>query len=233
MKSTSKFEPNHRILVIDDNQAIHVDMRKILQGDVKTQDRLGNDEAFLFGTEAVPVTTFEIDSAYQGQEGLTKLEQSLSEGRPYAMAFVDVRMPPGWDGIETIAHLWRAYPNLQVVLCTAYSDYSWNDIQRRLGRLEKLLILRKPFDNIEVIQLAHALSRKWLLSRQAEAKMADLDLMVASRHGPAAAGPRTDRTRISTKSQSAGSVQDHLSGQHHWNRTIDDELPLRGRQWRL
>jgi len=175
MKSTARFEPNHRILVIDDNQAIHDDMRKILVGEVLSQERLQEDEAFLFGVEAVQVTKFQIDSAYQGQEGLAKLERSLAEGRPYALAFVDVRMPPGWDGVETIAHLWRVYPNLQVVLCSAYSDYSWTDMQRRLGRSEKLLILKKPFDNIEVIQLAHALTHKWLLSRQAVAKMADLD----------------------------------------------------------
>jgi PAS domain S-box-containing protein len=112
---------------------------------------------------------------------LAKLEQSLAEGRPYALACVDVRMPPGWDGLETIAHLWRAYPHLQVVVCTAYSDYSWNDFQCRLGHGDNLLILKKPFDNIEVIQLVHALTRKWLLGRQAEAKMADLDLMVAER----------------------------------------------------
>jgi PAS domain S-box-containing protein len=181
MKSTGRFEPNHRILVIDDNQAIHDDMRKILIGEVTTQERLQDDEALLFGVEAVPVTKFAIDSAYQGQEGLAKLEQSLAEGRPYALAFVDVRMPPGWDGVETIGHLWRVYPNLQVVMCSAYSDYSWIDMQRRLGRSEKLLILKKPFDNIEVIQLAHALTHKWLLSRQAEAEMADLDLIVAER----------------------------------------------------
>jgi PAS domain S-box-containing protein len=90
-------------------------------------------------------------------------------------------MPPGWDGLETIAHLWQAYPHLQVVVCTAYSDYSWKDFQGRLGNRDNLLILKKPFDNIEVIQLVHALSRKWLLGRQAEAKMADLDLMVAER----------------------------------------------------
>jgi PAS domain S-box-containing protein len=181
MKSTGRFEPNHRILVIDDNQAIHDDMRKILLGEAETQERLQDDEAFLFGVEAVPITKFAIDSAYQGQEGLAKLEQSVAQGRPYALAFVDVRMPPGWDGVETIDHLWRVYPNLQVVMCSAYSDYSWIDMQRRLGRSEKLLILKKPFDNIEVIQLAHALTHKWLLSRQAEAEMADLDLIVAER----------------------------------------------------
>ncbi|MGO9896409.1 MAG: response regulator transcription factor, partial [Bryobacteraceae bacterium] len=141
MTSSTLFEPNHRILVIDDNKAIHDDLRKILLGEVDSQERLQDDEALLFGVEAVPITKFEIDSAYQGQEGLAKLEQSMAEGRPYALAFVDVRMPPGWDGVETIAHLWRVHPNLQVVVCTAYSDYSWNDIQRRLGHQDNLLIL--------------------------------------------------------------------------------------------
>src|SRR5580704_15630601 len=102
MKSSELLEPNHRILVIDDNQAIHDDMRKILLGEAETQERLQDDEALLFGVEAVPITKFAIESAYQGQEGLAKLEQSVAEGRPYALAFVDVRMPPGWDGVETI-----------------------------------------------------------------------------------------------------------------------------------
>jgi two-component system, cell cycle sensor histidine kinase and response regulator CckA len=175
------FEPNHRILVIDDNKAIHDDLRKILLGEIDTQEQLQDDEALLFGVDVMPITRFEIDSAYQGQEGLAKLERALAEGLPYALAFVDIRMPPGWDGIETIARLWEVYPSLQVVVCTAYSDYSWNDMQRRLGQSENLLILKKPFDNIEVIQLAHALTRKWLATRQAVARLEDLDLMVAQR----------------------------------------------------
>ena len=181
MTPPSPLEPNHRILVIDDNQAIHDDLRKILLGEVDTQEHLQDDETLLFGMERLPIVRFEIDSAYQGQEGLAKLEQSLAEGRPYALAFVDVRMPPGWDGVETVTHLWKLYPNLQTVICTAYSDYSWTDIQRRLGHSDNLLILKKPFDNLEVIQLAHTLTRKWFLGRQSEARMADLDLMVAER----------------------------------------------------
>jgi PAS domain S-box-containing protein len=90
-------------------------------------------------------------------------------------------MPPGWDGVETVTHLWKTYPHLQIVICTAYSDYSWTDIQRRLGHSDNLLILKKPFDNIEVIQLAHTLTRKWLLGRQVEARLTDLELMVAMR----------------------------------------------------
>jgi PAS domain S-box-containing protein len=183
MNPRADLEPNHRILVIDDNREIHEDLRKILIGGNSLQNHLEADEALLFGTEPVPFTRFELDFAHQGQEGLSKLERSLTEGRPYAMAFVDVRMPPGWDGVETISRLWRADPGLQVVICTAYSDYSWNDIQRRLGHSSNLLILKKPFDNIEVIQLAHALTRKWQLTGQARARMEDLDRMVAFRTG--------------------------------------------------
>jgi PAS domain S-box-containing protein len=200
MKSPGLLEPNHRILVIDDNKAIHDDLRKILLGEVKTQEYLQEDEALLFGVEAMPITKFEIDSAYQGQEGLAMLEQSLAEGRPYALAFVDIRMPPGWDGVETITHLWKVYPNLQTVVCTAYSDYSWNDIQRRLGQAENLLILKKPFDNIEVIQLAHALTRKWLVSSQAQARLEDLDLMVALRTAELEAANTRIRQQFDEKS---------------------------------
>ncbi|MFN0172244.1 MAG: response regulator [Bryobacteraceae bacterium] len=181
MKPPAPTEPKYRILVIDDNRAIHDDIRKILIGGDSEHLDLEADEELLFDDAPVPVSRFEIDSAYQGQEGLSLLEQATSEGRPYAMAFVDVRMPPGWDGVETIARLWQAYPGLQVVICTAYSDYSWTEIRRRLGHSDNLLILKKPFDNVEVIQLAYALTKKWFVSRQASARMEDLDLMVARR----------------------------------------------------
>lgn len=142
---------------------------------------LQDDESFLFGSEVLPTTAFEFDSAYQGQEGLERVCQARAEGRPYAVAFVDVRMPPGWDGIETISHLRRVDPDLQTVVCTAYSDYSWKAMHHRLGYSDSLLILKKPFDHIEIVQLAHALTRKWLVSRQADAKMEELDRMVALR----------------------------------------------------
>lgn len=83
------------------------------------------------------------------------------------MAFVDVRMPPGWDGVETAAHLWEAAPDLQVVICTAYSDYSWDEMIGQFGTNDRLVILKKPFDNIEVLQLACALTEKWRLQKEA------------------------------------------------------------------
>ena len=87
-------------------------------------------------------------------------------------------MPPGWDGIETIRRLWQESPNLQVVLCTAYADYSWQEIHQVLGDTDNLLILKKPFDNVEVLQLTHALTRKWELNRQVQGQIDYLDDIV-------------------------------------------------------
>lgn len=175
---------NHRILVVDDNPAIQEDFRKILCPGVSvTVDALRGMEAELFGTEPAetPTVAFEMDSALQGQEALTRVKAAQAEGRPYSMAFVDIRMPPGWDGVETIAQIWKEHPEIQVVICTAYSDYSWEEIIRKLGESDNLVILKKPFDNVEVLQLAHSLTKKWAMTRQASTRLAELDEMVERR----------------------------------------------------
>jgi two-component system sensor histidine kinase/response regulator len=174
---------NRRILLIDDNRAIHEDFRKILITSTNLPNDLAEDEAALFGDTAVSfqLPVFEIDSAYQGQEGLDLIEKSLREDRPYALAFVDVRMPPGWDGIETTCKIWEKYPDLQVVICTAYSDYSWEEMLRTLGYSDRMVILKKPFDNIEVLQLAIAMTEKWRLYQQTKLHLDDLEKVVQER----------------------------------------------------
>src|SRR5687767_831535 len=173
----------HRILVIDDNPAIHNDIRKILARPEAGATTLEDAETLLFGEkeEDDKRIYFDIDSAFQGQEGLDLVKRALDAKNPYALAFVDVRMPPGWDGIETISRIWEVYPELQVVICTAYSDYSWEDITRKVGRSDSVLILKKPFDNIEVLQMAHALTKKWFLTQQAKSQLLNLDTMVSVR----------------------------------------------------
>ena len=177
-------ETNRRILIIDDNQAIHDDFRKILAPlDAGRSAELDASEAELFG-EPVPQASrvvFELDSAYQGQEAVAMLEKSLAEGRPYAMAFVDVRMPPGWDGVETTRRMLELDPRLQIVICTAYADYSWDDIFASIGERDGLLILKKPFDTIEALQLAYAFTEKWRLHRESQSKMQDLEARVEER----------------------------------------------------
>jgi two-component system sensor histidine kinase/response regulator len=179
--------PNRRILVIDDNAAIHEDVRKILCPAIDpSASALAALEAELLG-EAPPKPRlpdqirFQVDSAYQGKEGLAMLQRALAEGRPYAMAFVDVRMPPGWDGVETTLELWKVQPDLQIVICTAYSDYSWDELLERLGSSDRLVVLRKPFDTIEVLQLANAMTEKWSLAQATRRHAAELEERVRLR----------------------------------------------------
>jgi diguanylate cyclase len=169
--STSKH--TSRVLVIDDNPAIHADFKKILIKTTSNRDDLADMESEIFGIEALPVSfpNFELEYASQGKEALEMVIQAKKEGRPFSMAFVDGRMPPGWDGIETISHIWEVSPDIQTVLCTAYADYSWQEIRRILGESDSMLILKKPFDNVEVLQLAHALTRKWELNREIEGRL--------------------------------------------------------------
>jgi signal transduction histidine kinase len=171
---------NNRILIIDDNRAIHEDFRKILCPWQTPIDQL--EANFFSESDSKPAhPAFVIESAFQGEEGIARLQRAMEEDRPYAVAFVDVRMPPGIDGIETAERLWQICPELQVVLCTAYSDYSWQQMINRLGNRDRLLVLKKPFAALEAIQLACALCEKWKLTRQANERIADTERIVEER----------------------------------------------------
>ncbi|MGR0140078.1 MULTISPECIES: ATP-binding protein [Pseudomonas] len=174
--------PNRRILLIDDTPSIHDDFRKILMPTVETNQALDDLESALFGdTDKPEVQAFELHSAYGGEEGLQLLSAAMADKRPYALAFVDMRMPQGWDGAKTIEELWKVDPGLQVVVCTAYTDYSWDDLLYRLKGHDRLLILKKPFDNIEVQQMANTLSNKWDMARRASLQTSHLEQLVAQR----------------------------------------------------
>lgn len=162
---------NRRILIVDDNAAIHGDFKKILGGKSQDDSALVASEDALFGDDDQPASTsaspsaagqsYELAFALQGRDALAAVEAARKAGTPFALAFVDMRMPPGWDGVETIQSLWQVEPDLQVVICTAFSDYSWPEMVEKLGRTDRLLILKKPFDAVEVAQLASALTEKW------------------------------------------------------------------------
>ena len=173
---------NRRILVIDDNVAILEDFRKVLVP-VNASDVLDQARASLFGEAPMPVQgeSFAVDFAEQGEAGLRLVKQAAGSRTPYALAFVDMRMPPGWDGVETVTRLWQVDPDMEIVICTAFSDHAWEDVVTTLAQQDKFLILRKPFDAIEVHQLASSLTRKWNLAQQARLKMNDLERMVAER----------------------------------------------------
>ena len=171
----------HRLLMIDDNPAIHQDYRKILTGGENTHTSAA--EAALFG-EPLPTVSrpiFDVDSAMQGRDGVELARRALVEGRPYSVAFVDMRMPPGWDGLETIENLWKVDPEVQVVVCSAYSDYDWMELLGRLGHSDKLIVIKKPFEPIEILQSASALSQKWQNARALKRHVEGLERVVTDR----------------------------------------------------
>ena len=172
-------EPNRRILIVDDNRAIHDDFRKILGPAGAARDELDALDAELFGTvPESPDEGFLLDSAYQGEEAIEKVRAAHAQGAPYALLFVDVRMPPGLDGIVTTARLLREDPDVGIVICSAYSDHSWEEMTAAFGKTDRVLILKKPFDTVEVRQLAHALQRRWELARLAAVKVQDLTALI-------------------------------------------------------
>ena len=156
------------------------------------------------------------------------VQQALAEKRPYAMAFVDVRMPPGWDGVETIARIWEVDPSVQIVVCTAYSDYAWDDMRAKVGQPDSMLVLKKPFDNIEVQQIAHALTKKWFLNRQSALQLAELAEDVAERKRSEVALQK-QFTRLSLLNQITHSISDRQDTEsilHVLLRQLEDHLDL-------
>ena len=173
---------NRRILIVDDNVNIHEDFRKILSPLIES-GALDHARAALFGEgPTIPTQmSYELDFATQGREGFGLVQTAHQRGMPYAAAFVDMRMPPGWDGLETIEHLWYVDPEIQVVICSAYSDHPWEDVSHRIGDTDKLLILMKPFNSIEVVQMANALTKKWNLARAVKQQIEGLVQSVSQR----------------------------------------------------
>lgn len=174
---------NRKILIVDDTPSIHATFARILGSSGAPGRALEELDAELFGKDEPrgASATFEIGTAFQGKDAVEMVRRAAEEESPYALAFVDLRMPPGWNGVETIYQLWKVDPRVQVVICSAYSDFSWDEIVTTLGQSDQLLILKKPFDVPEVLQLAHALTSKWSAERYARRTRAYLEELVSHR----------------------------------------------------
>ncbi len=180
-----------RILIADDNKDIHDDIKYILDTSSVDMEEYQETKLLkeeLFGekdaadkAEAVIDIKYSIDDAYQGNEAVGMVRKAKKSGDPYSLIFMDVRMPPGMDGIETIESIWKTDPDAGVVICTAYSDYSWDQIVTKLGQNDNLLFIRKPFDNVSLKQIALAMTTKWSLKKQVKEHIENLEQLVAER----------------------------------------------------
>ena len=175
---------NRRILVVDDNRAIHSDFRQILgtlpQG-ISSELTMANTA--LFG-DALPVNSlpsFEVECAEDGGVGLVAVQEAVKGGHPFAVAFIDMCLGSGWSGREAIEEMWKVDPSLQCVICTAYSDLPWDQLLKGITHSDQLLILRKPFEPIEVQQFAISLTHKWHLAQLTQNNLDGLSSVATER----------------------------------------------------
>jgi len=165
---------NRRILVIDDNPDILQAYKDIL---APSRDRNTSSREMISRLLAPAVdekSVFDLQMASQGEDGFRLVEKGIAQDKPFALAFIDIRMPPGWGGISTATRIRKIDPNIEIVMVTAYSNRSLGEIVNTVSSPGKLLLLRKPFDPEEVIQLALSLTEKWNLARQEELQRKEL-----------------------------------------------------------
>jgi CheY-like chemotaxis protein len=193
---------SRRILVIDDQPEIHADFRKILVAGISQgESELARLRAAVKGAAGPaggrgPAGGFMVDSALQGEEGFKKIVAAREDEQPYSVAFIDMRMPPGWDGLRTMNTVWEADPDLQMVVCTAYSDHPWSEIDALADKSDRVLVLKKPFDAIEVKRMAATLSAKWRITREAAVRRAELEGLLAQRDTTLSDQQQRDQRRI-------------------------------------
>jgi diguanylate cyclase (GGDEF)-like protein len=215
----TRHEKNRRILVIDDMPSTHEHVRAILNhAPAAGPPSLENEQPGTCGSE-VEAIEYEVDSAYQGEQGYECVVKALEEGRPYAMAIVDVRMP-GWDGIKTVEQIRRIDSEIQIAICSAYADKSWQAIHKRFGANDWLLVFRKPLDLAEVQQFVCAMTEKWNLARCASYKVTELE-RIADDH---ARQLRDANVELETRNNSLSEANARLSQEIEARRQADDQI---------
>lgn len=163
---------NRSILVVDDNHSIHRDYRAVLcpHDEDAEGSKLDEMEDLLFGAEARPspapngkrpIRNFHLEPAYQGEEAYEMVKERHAAGLRFPLAFIDMRMPPGWDGLETIEKLREADPDMRYVIVTAYSDHTYETIVDRLGPQTLVQLVYKPFNPAEIYELAFKTLLDW------------------------------------------------------------------------
>ncbi|MGB0909927.1 MAG: ATP-binding protein [Nitrospirales bacterium] len=175
---------NRRVLVVDDNRNIHEDFRQILSVSAHgAASDISQTNATLFGDalSAASLPSFKVECVDDGVAGLNAIQQALDAEQPYAVAFIDMRLGEGWSGSETIAKMWNVDSSLQCVLCTAYTDIPWEQVLGELSHSDRLLILRKPFEAIEVQQIALSLTHKWTLGQHTQSDLDGLSSVAMAR----------------------------------------------------
>jgi DNA-binding NarL/FixJ family response regulator len=155
-----------RILAVDDERKILDAYRQVFCPETDPQGsepEMADLVTKLFGekphTPEGPL--FDLVLCRQAEEAVETATAAMEKDEPFAVAFIDVRLPPGPDGVWTAERLRALDPHTQIVMVTAYSDIDPSAIAQRVLPEDKLLYVQKPFYPQEMRQFAVALGAKW------------------------------------------------------------------------
>jgi len=158
-----------RILAVDDEKMVLEVYKEFLSSDIQddSTSRIGKLSRKLFGSNAAPEhkTGYAVTACRQGAEAVRAVELSIKENDPFALAFIDIRMPPGQDGIVTARQIRQIDPGIEIVIVTGFSDYDPETISQQVPPAHKLLYIQKPIYPHEINQFAASLSAKWVMER--------------------------------------------------------------------
>lgn len=152
---------NYRVLVVDDQREIHQDFEEMLTPGLTGSSTDDLAEAFAPEVDESFLPKFQLLHARGGSEAYDIVKAAIEADDPIAVAYIDIRMPPGMDGIETTRRIRTVDTNIEIVLMSAYTDKSLSDIVREMELLHKLLYIRKPFAREEIQQITLSLAEKW------------------------------------------------------------------------
>ena len=167
---------NYRVLVVDDQREIHQDFEEMLTPGVAGASTDDLAEVFASEIDESFLPKFELLHAQSGAEAYEKIKTAIETDDPIAVAYIDIRMPPGIDGIETTRRIRAVDENIEIVLMTAYTDKSLGEIVREMDLLHKLLYIRKPFAREEIQQITLALAEKWNVESELGNKRRQLEI---------------------------------------------------------
>ena len=157
---------NNRVLIVDDQPEIHEDFKETLAAGAarSAADEIARE--FLPSEQPHFLPAFDLSHAANGEQACELVAAGQAQGRPVALAYVDIRMPPGIDGVETVRRMRRLDRAIEVVMMTAYTDKPLADIVQDMDFLHKLLYIRKPFAREEIQQITLSLVEKWNVEQQ-------------------------------------------------------------------
>ncbi|MFP5258598.1 MAG: response regulator [Acidobacteriota bacterium] len=190
---------------------------------------LAPDEDFLDGLDGLtvnrdePEQRFELTLCRQGEEAVAATQAAIAAGQPFAVAFMDVRMPPGRGGLAAAEEIRRLDPSVQIVVVTAFTDVDPMTIARRVPPADKLLYIQKPFHPQEILQFATSLAAKWRAERDFRTLKNRLETMVFERTAALANANRKLTREMEARERVTRLIE---SAKREWEGTFDSVQDL-------